>query len=144
MEFRDALKAQHQLQIKSFGSDPKKLDDPEKLEWIRWNMLALSDELHEALAEVGWKPWAKSKHINRDAYVSELVDAFHFLMNLMLVVDCEAEEFLDKYFEKRGINEKRQAEGYDGVSTKCAHCKRALDDPAVQCTTDICVLKNWG
>lgn len=134
MTFQKALDAQHQLQINSFGADPKTLDDESKLEWIRWNMLALMDELHEALAETGWKPWAKSKHVARDAYVSELVDAFHFLMNLMLVVDCDADEFLAKYFEKRGINEARQAAGYDGITGKCPDCKRALDDAAVTCT----------
>ena len=138
MTFEEALKAQLELQIKSYGSDPRGSDDNEKLEWIRWNVLALEDELHEALAETGWKPWAKSKHINRDAYVSELVDAFHFLMNLMLIVDCSAEEFLAKYFEKRGINAARQAAGYDGVTGKCKQCKRALDDPAVTCTESVC------
>ena len=140
MNFNDALKAQLELQIKSYGSDPRGLDDEGKLEWIRWNMLALEDELHEALAEVGWKPWAKSKHINRDAFVSELVDAFHFLMNLMLIVDCDADEFLAKYFEKRGINAARQAAGYDGVAGKCQTCKRALDDVAVMCTEYKCVM----
>lgn len=138
MTFQEALDAQHQLQINSFGNDPKTLDDEAKLEWIRWNMLALMDELHEALAETGWKPWAKSKHVARDAYVSELVDAFHFLMNLMLVVDCDADEFLAKYFEKRGINVQRQAEGYDGITGKCPQCKRALDDTAVTCTETGC------
>lgn len=138
MTLSQALAAQYELQKKSFGNDPKALSDEEKLEWIRWNMLALMDELHEALAETGWKPWAKSKHINRDAYVSELVDAFHFLMNLMLIVDCSAEEFLAKYFEKRGINADRQAAGYDGVTGKCPNCKRALDDAAVLCTEQVC------
>lgn len=138
MKFQDALDAQHELQVKSFGADPKDLTTEEGLEWIRWNVLALEDELHELLAETGWKPWAKSKHINRDAYVSELVDAFHFLMNLMLVVDCDADEFLAKYAEKRGINAQRQAEGYDGVTGKCPKCRRALDDTAVLCTVDLC------
>lgn len=138
MTFEKALEAQHLMQVKSFGQDPKTLSDPEKLEWIRWNMLALMDELHEALAETGWKPWAKSKHIERNAYVSELVDAFHFLMNLMLVVDCSADEFLAKYFEKRDVNVARQAEGYDGVTGKCQKCKRALDDAAVACTVESC------
>lgn len=138
MTFQKALDAQHELQVKSFGQDPKTLDDEQKLEWIRWNMLALMDELHEALAETGWKPWAKSKHVARDAFVSELVDAFHFLMNLMLVVDCDADEFLGKYYEKRGLNAERQAAGYDGVTGKCQVCKRALDDTAVTCTEMKC------
>jgi hypothetical protein len=138
MTLHEALIAQWNLQVKSFGTDPNDLNDEEKLEWIRWNMLALMDELHEALAETGWKPWAKSKHLNRDAFISELVDAFHFLMNLMLVVNCDADEFLGKYFEKRGINAARQAAGYDGVTGKCPDCKRALDDTAVTCTPDGC------
>lgn len=138
MTFNEALAAQLELQIKSYGNSPMDLDEAGRLEWIRWNILALEDELHEALAEVGWKPWAKSKHINRHAFVSELVDAFHFLMNLMLVVDCSADEFLEKYFEKRGLNAKRQADGYDGVSGKCGSCKRALDDVNVHCTDTVC------
>jgi len=138
MTFEKALEAQLQLQINSFSSNPKELNDEEKVEWIRWNVLALEDELHELLAETGWKPWATSKHVNRDAFISELVDSFHFMMNLMLVVDCSAQEFLEKYFVKRGINEKRQADGYDGISGKCSHCHRALDDEAVNCTVSFC------
>lgn len=136
--FSNALDAQLELQKNAYGNDPSTLETNEQLDWIRWNTLALEDELHEALAETGWKPWAKSKHVNRDAFVGELVDAFHFFMNLMLVVDCSAEELLDKYFQKRRVNQQRQADGYDGVSTKCVACRRALDDPATQCTTESC------
>lgn len=130
------LQSQHMLQINSFGNDPKELNMEQQIEWIRWNTLALEDELHEALAETGWKPWATSKHVNREAFVGELVDAFHFFMNLMLVVDCSAEELADRYFAKRDKNAKRQANGYDGVAGKCGVCKRALDDEAVLCTED--------
>lgn len=139
MSFEKALAAQHELQVTSFGKDPKNgLTDEEKMDWIRWNVLALEDELHEMLQETGWKPWAKSKHINRDAYVSELVDSFHFFMNLMLIVNCSPEELLKKYFEKRKVNIKRQAEGYDGIEGKCRMCHRALDDDAVHCTDFVC------
>lgn len=141
LDFQRALEAQRQLQIKSYGADPVTLTGDEAADWIRWNVLALEDELHEALAETGWKPWATSRHINRDAFIGELVDSFHFLMNLMLVVDCSADEFLDKYFVKRGINAARQAAGYDGVTTKCVKCKRALDDVSVACTVDLCALE---
>lgn len=138
MQFEDALNAQLELQVKSFKQDPRFLNDADRVAWIRWNILALEDELHEALAETGWKPWASSQHLNRDAFVGELVDAFHFLMNLMLVANCTAEEFLARYEEKRGINAARQAEGYDGTTSKCGQCKRALDDPSVTCTSTTC------
>lgn len=137
-EFQDALDAQRQLQVKAYGYDPVEMPQDEKIEFIRWNILALEDELHEAIAEVGWKPWATSRHINREAFRGELVDAFHFLMNLMLVVDIDAEEFLSAYRAKREKNAKRQAAGYDGVSGKCAGCSRALDDDAVSCTETEC------
>lgn len=132
-EFRDALADQHALQQKSYKKDPTTLDDEERAEFIRWNVLALEDELHEALQEVGWKPWATSRHLNRDAFKGELVDAYHFFMNLMLAADIDADEFLEAYQAKRTKNAKRQAEGYDGVTGKCPHCKRALDDSAVMC-----------
>ena len=132
------LDAQRALQVNSFKNDPATLTDEGAVEWIRWNTLALEDELHEALAEVGWKPWATSKHVNREAFIAELVDAWHFFMNLMLVVDCTAEEFADRYFAKHQLNAERQAKGYDGIAGKCTECKRALDDPAVHCTDVIC------
>ena len=140
MSFDKAIAAQHELQVNTFGKDPKNgLTPDEQMDWIRWNVLALTDELHELMQETGWKPWATSKHINRDAYVSELVDSFHFFMNLMLLVDCSPDELLEKYFHKRKINIQRQAEGYNGVDSKCRMCHRALDDTAVHCTEFICV-----
>lgn len=132
-ELSDALEAQWALQVEAYGKDPRKLSDAEKMDWVRWNVLALEDELHEALQETGWKPWATSQHLNQDAFRGELVDALHFFLNLMLAADISAEELLAGYQLKREKNAKRQADGYDGVSTKCPACKRALDDDAVLC-----------
>jgi hypothetical protein len=132
-ELRDALADQIALQVQSYGRDPRDLDENERMEWVRWNVLALEDELHEALQETGWKPWATSNHLNRDAFRGELVDAFHFFLNLMAVADIPADELLASYRKKREKNARRQALGYDGVSEKCSECKRALDDDAVLC-----------
>lgn len=132
-EFRDALAAQIELQKNAYKKDITKLDPEERAEFIRWNVLALEDELHEALAETGWKPWATSRHLNREAYKGELVDAFHFFMNLMALGDIDADEVLEGYQVKHLKNAKRQEEGYDGVSSKCPECKAALDDDAVMC-----------
>jgi hypothetical protein len=103
---------------------------------VRWNVLALEDELHEMLGEVGWKPWATSRHFNRQQYLGELVDAFHFLMNLILVARGEEQstkelgaEFSRLYKQKRIVNMRRQEKGYDGVSEKCS-CGRAVEDGA--------------
>lgn len=135
---QDMLDTQHNAQINNHGLNLTTMAGEERAEAIRWNMLALHDELHEALGEVGWKPWASSRHVNRDAYVAELVDAWHFFMNLMLLVDMTEDELRRGYFNKRRLNNERQARGYDGVAGKCAECNRALDDPAVKCTTEKC------
>ena len=105
----------------------------EVIGFIKEMKLALDDEIHEMINEIGWKPWATSKHINRDAAVSEMVDAWHFFMNILLALDVDEAEFTRLYYAKHDKNAKRQQEGYDGVSTKCPQCKRAYDDEFVKC-----------
>ncbi len=105
------------------------------INFIHWNVTAATDELHELLGEIGWKPWAKSRHINLEAARGEFIDALHFMLNMALVLGLtEAEDIRALYDAKHAKNAKRQEEGYDGVSTKCPGCKRALDDDAVECT----------
>ena len=140
---QDAFQNQDYLQTVVYGdgiSPREYLEvDPERgLRFYKDMHIALVDELHEALSEIGWKPWASSRHFNHDAVKGELVDAFHFFMNLCMVSRVSAEDLLEGYRRKSAKNIKRQEEGYDGVSTKCLRCKRALDDDAVECyETDI-------
>lgn len=104
------------------------------IEFIHWNVTAAIDELHELLGEIGWKPWATSKHINLEAARGEWIDAMHFMGNLALVLGMDdADDILARYHKKHEKNAKRQEEGYDGVTTKCPGCGRALDDDAVEC-----------
>lgn len=126
-DLHEAFVAQYVLQREAYKTDPRNLSPTERAEWVRWNMLALMDELHEAMGEVGWKPWATSRHLNREAYKGELVDAFHFFINLCLVADISADELIAGYFTKRERNSTRQRNGYTGLD-KCPGCKRAWDD----------------
>jgi NTP pyrophosphatase (non-canonical NTP hydrolase) len=105
--------------------------DEQRIHSIKENVLACTDELHEALHEVGWKQWATSRHINEDALKGEIIDAFHFILNLALHAGMDSEEFFRRFIEKNQRNFERQAEGYDGISSKCPHCARALDDVGV-------------
>ena len=129
---------QARLQKESFGVEPQALDPVAKAEYIAMMNLALQDELHEALAECGWKPWAKSRHVNQLSFGSELVDALHFLVNLWLAIGWTADDVFEVYKKKAEINAARQLHGYDGVSGKCKTCKRALDDDGVLCTESSC------
>ena len=128
---------QGNLQRETYGSHPADITDPkERIQFLKDMNLALQDELHEFLGESGWKPWASSQHVNEEAAQGELVDAFHFFMNLCMAVNMTPDMLFDKYKAKRLKNIKRQEEGYDGVSTKCPGCSRALDDEAVLCSIE--------
>lgn len=115
-----------------------------------WNAYACERELGEAMDEVAWKPWATSQHFNAVRYIEEMVDAWHFFMNMLLVaiplVEYELEipvpldepeyerikgfcqYFVKKYYEKHEKNAQRQRDGYDGVSTKCIICHRDFEE----------------
>lgn len=118
------LQAQFELQINAYGLDPSKLEGEALADFIRWNAYALEDELHEATAETGWKPWATSRHINKEAFTRELVDLLHFFANLCLAAGIDGNALSTLYTEKRNRNLERQREGYDGLSGKCPNCGR--------------------
>jgi hypothetical protein len=124
--------AQRKLQV-ALGNDVTTMSPPQLMNYIRTMVLACDDELHEALNETGWKPWASSNHINPNAFKDELTDAFLFLLNLMLAGGMTAGDLANRYPEKRANAEKRMLNGYDGVLTKCPICKRAYDNKAVEC-----------
>lgn len=110
------------------GNETWKMDDGELVGYLKDQILAMLDESHEALNELGWKPWASSRHINLEEFKGELVDVLCFLVNLAMGVGLTANEFAALHEEKVGRNIKRQREGYDGVTGKCPGCNRAIDD----------------
>lgn len=139
VDFERMMKEQYDLQVAMYnGHHPGASDNPEeRVVYIKDMALAALDEVHEALGEVGWKPWAKSRHINRDAFVSELIDTMQFVMNMFAAVDADAEEVCTKLFKKHLINWQR-LNGYTGLE-KCKKCKRALDDLTTHCEPGHCM-----
>ena len=127
---QEMIDLQAKLQSETYGKDISKLDTREKIEAYRINMMALQDELHEALNEMSWKPWAKAEYFNDNRVQQELVDAWHFFMNLMIISGMDAEKLHLRYLAKRKVNIKRQEDGYDGVSTKDEN-GNATDEPTL-------------
>lgn len=140
MALKTMLRLQNEMQRKNFGIDIRTLEGEDRTTFIKDMSLALLDEIHEALAEVGWKPWASSRHVNEEAFRGELIDAFHFMMNLFIAAGMEEEDIFEAYMAKRQKNIDRQERGYNGVDGKCPKCKRALDDTAVLCNEEECVV----
>lgn len=121
------VEAQESLQKVSFGTDFEKMDNEDRIAFIRQNTLALEDELHEALREVGWKSWATDHYINENELRGELIDALHFLLSLFIVSGMDGKEVFDRYMEKNAENQRRQIEGYTGVD-KCPICNKMWTD----------------
>jgi dimeric dUTPase (all-alpha-NTP-PPase superfamily) len=94
---------------------------------------ALTAETIEMLEETGWKPWSSSWHINTAEARAEWIDAWHFMLNIANKLGMDEEMIFDMYGTKAAVNMARIEGGYDGVSTKCPGCRRALDDPATSC-----------
>lgn len=139
----EMFELQGNLQRETYGAHPSDIYEepldtefeqfPNRIQFIKDMHIAIGDELSEFMGEIGWKPWATSRHINFEAAQGELVDAFHFFMNLAMAVDMTPDMLYTKYKAKRLKNIKRQQDGYDGVVGKCPNCKRAYDDEAVKC-----------
>jgi hypothetical protein len=118
------------------NTHPEDIVEPQELiDYIIYMKTALDQELAEMLQEIGWKPWATSRHINVEGVKSELVDTFQFFMNLCFAVGLSATELIDRHQNKLKVNYERADNSYDGKSTKCAWCGRALDDTYVDCIT---------
>lgn len=114
--------------------NPQTLTGDAMADFMRWNAFALEDEIHEAMAEVGWKPWATHRGIAEEAFLGEMVDAFHFFMNMLLCAlpdspEVIAQKFGVAYRNKNHVNAQRQQEGYTGTD-KCPGCHRDLKDTA--------------
>jgi NTP pyrophosphatase (non-canonical NTP hydrolase) len=108
------LRKQRDLQHLIQGEDCATLTDGKRAEYIRLNVLAATDELHELLAEVGWKTWKKQGYglLNRDRYLDELADVMIFCLNLAVAADADGLELTDRIMKKQRVNEQRSAAGY--------------------------------
>jgi len=82
------------------------------IELIKNQILALYDEIGEALNEVPWKPWKINQEFNVSKFRMELIDVFHFLINLFLLSGIQAQDVFKLFVSKNKINVRRQRNGY--------------------------------
>ena len=111
-------------------ADPRTIVNiEERIQYVKDMVLAATDELHETLAEMSWKPWAVEQHINEEAAFGELRDAVQLIINAMYVItQLGPADLADKlhveYAKKVVLNVERATMG----APKCPQCKRALDE----------------
>lgn len=135
---RDLQENAYNVDYSKFHSDaPEDLNN--LIEYIRWNMLAIDDELAEVRKAISWKPWQHDDpYADRKEIVKECVDVLHFVANILCAAGATDEELDAEYLAKMQKNADRQKNGYrvldDGV--KCTRCFRALDDYDVSSCID--------
>jgi len=88
-------------------------------EFININILAMLDELSEALRETQWKNpkvikygWKKTQEFNAPKFKDELIDMLHFFVNLCISAGLTHEMLYIRYMSKNRENFKRQDRGY--------------------------------
>jgi hypothetical protein len=111
------------------------------VEYMRWNMLAIDDELAEMRQAISWKPWQHdAPYADREEIVKEAVDVLHFVANIIVAAGGTDEQLNKYYIEKMEKNRQRQLNGYKvkDVGIKCILCTRALDDVGVGARPDTC------
>jgi dimeric dUTPase (all-alpha-NTP-PPase superfamily) len=82
-------------------------------------ILALVEESIEIMRETAYKNpdfvpfgWKKGQGYNREGMLDEIVDLWHFMMNLCLAHGFTANDFYRAYEKKNHVNHKRQDNGY--------------------------------
>lgn len=96
---------------------PNGLQESEnKVKWMLEMIACMSNELEELRDALPWKHW---KTYNEDHFIKQLpeikyevIDLFHFLLEMMLILRIDAREMLQLYASKNQQNKDRQANGY--------------------------------
>lgn len=117
--FKTMMDMQRDLQ-KRLGYDFANMDPEQRAEFMRNNRGYLEDEIAEALYEMPeYKLWKDYSNMSDEAVAiawqkvrMELIDAFHFFMNLFICAGMTAEEVFAMYVKKNRENHRRQDLGY--------------------------------
>lgn len=152
--FNKWLEKTRELQESVYNADYSVFhsDEPQDLntliEYIRWNMLAIDDELAEVRKAISWKPWQHdAPYADRHEIIKECVDVLHFVANILCAAGATDEELDYEYIAKMEKNAARQKLGYKVLASgmKCTACSRALDDyDTSACRETACPQKEAG
>jgi hypothetical protein len=81
----------------------------------RDTLLKAVEEMFEAVNELKNRKFHRTTELvefDRDAFVMELIDSFHFQLEALIFVGVTPQEFADVYARKNAIVHKRIDEGY--------------------------------
>ena len=94
-------------------------DMKQRQTFINIMMLAALDEMTEAMRETCWKNpnyvvhgWKQTQKFDEVKFKEEIVDLWHFVINLSLAAGFDAKSLFEGYCDKNAINHKRQDNNY--------------------------------
>ena len=73
---------------------------------------ALVHEAIELQRETNWKWWKQGIKKNDDKIQEEIIDIWHFLIQLSIEAGLDSKKLIEKYLQKNAENLKRQVKGY--------------------------------
>ena len=118
MRIKEMFELQYKLQER-LGTWGKIKTEADRQQFVNQMILAMQEEVVEIMRETCYKNpdyvpfgWKKNQSINKENLISEVVDLFHFMMNVCLAYGFTAEEFYSAYCSKNNINHERQEKGY--------------------------------
>lgn len=115
MSLQFLLDSQAKFQ-KHMGTNFSSMDAKERASYMKEHGYFVMEEITEMLREMpyhkSWKDystWSWEKFLEQEQLQKEeLIDAFHFILNLALALGMDEKEIVDMYKEKNKINYLRQ------------------------------------
>lgn len=99
----------HDIESKNLGTEQPagvlNLNDPKHQQRLKDFAWRITEEIGEAMNTLKNKPW-KTTHMLTDEvhYREELVDAFHFMVELLIHSGFDAESLAAMYLDKNDVN----------------------------------------
>jgi dimeric dUTPase (all-alpha-NTP-PPase superfamily) len=112
------FKKQGELFKKNIGDSDNRMKNLYKVKepFDGYRVFMLSTALvHEAIElqrETNWKWWKKESVIDKEKIQEEIIDIWHFLIQISIESGMDSKKIMEKYMEKNEENRKRQIKGY--------------------------------
>ena len=117
-KLKHMFELQHKLQER-LGTWKKIENESDKQQFVNQQILALHEEAVEIMKESAYKNpelvkfgWKKGQKWNVENFKEEIIDIFHFVMNLAIISGMDSDEFYKRYCKKNNVNHERQENNY--------------------------------
>ena len=117
-KLNEMFNIQKKLQVKLRVYDKIK-NKSDKQQYVNQMLLAIFEETVEVMRKTSYKNpkfvkfgWKKNQKWDNNKFKEEIIDLWHFLINLCLICGMDSDEFFKIYLSKNEENFKRQKNNY--------------------------------